>query len=1011
MRTIVLSAGFLAFLLSGCSTGTVPGLPGTTNVVATGAHGIVRGGQAAVTGATITLWPVGTAGYGSSATALATTTTDSNGAFSITGSYTCPAANPYVYITSTGGNPGLAPGTNNTAISLMAALTDCNTLKTNAASTYIVINEVTTVASVYALAQFMNTSTGAIGSWSYANTGMKNAFSTVTNLVNTTTGTALATTPNGNGVAPQQEINTLADTLAPCVNTSSSGSTECTTLFGDVQGSPANTLQAALEIALHPGSNVAALFGIAVGTPPFVPTLSAAPNDWTVALSYSTGGAAPRGLGIDSLGNVWVANLNSGGTNSRLSKLNTIGVPQNGSPFGLSLNGVNALAIDIANDVWVGNAGNGTLIGYTNTGNTFSGPFTGLSSPSAMAFDRNDYLWIANFGNSSVAEFNTSNGSFISSGYTSQITTPFAIAMDASGNAWVGNASTVTELSSSGVASGASPISVGGVTSPGGIAIDGSSNVWVSNYPTGNVAELNSTGGAITGSGGYTAGGASSSNTIAIDGGGNVWVADRAVNRLSELTSAGAGITPSTGYQGGSLNAPKLLAIDGSGNVWVSNGNATTTGSISTTLSEFVGAAVPTIQPLALALQYGQIGKAPGSPIAVAVQSGALPYFTPTVSYSAQLYASGGNSGTYTWSLASGSLPSPLTLSSSGVISGTTALTGTYTIGVQACDSANLTNCSPTKTLTLTANTTIPAAGNESALTGSYAMLFQGYKNGSGTGLVYGADFLASIALNGAGTLTGEIDINNKNLGSTFTTSVTGYYSFGSDNRGTMVITPAGGSAIEFAIAGENFSGSVPQTLRMIEFDDTGSGTISATGSAIAKLQTSAAFTAATLNQSFAFGLQGETPCTNVFSLNPTCAVITPFGPLTVAGQFTGDNSNSITSGEEDAAGVSTTYNAIGLTGSYTNPDPDGRGTLSLAPSGSTYPAAGMNFVYYIVNSGEMLLMTRDGHATKSLLAGDALVQSGSLSTTTLTGNYVAYEESRTAATARPIWGRSWTAR
>src|SRR5579884_1591053 len=126
-------------LLAGCSTGTVSTLTGTTKA-ATGLHGIVHGGQQPITGATITLWSVGTTGYGSSGTSLTTTTTDSTGAFNITGSYTCPGSDPYVYITATGGNPGLGGSVNNTAISLMTALTDCNTLRTNAASTYIVIN-------------------------------------------------------------------------------------------------------------------------------------------------------------------------------------------------------------------------------------------------------------------------------------------------------------------------------------------------------------------------------------------------------------------------------------------------------------------------------------------------------------------------------------------------------------------------------------------------------------------------------------------------------------------------------------------------------------------------------------------------------------------------------------------------------------------------------------------------------------------------------------------------------
>src|ERR1039458_9088014 len=77
---------------------------------------------------------------------LASTTTDSSGGFTL-GTYTCPVPNPYVYLTATGGNPGLAPLTNNAAISMLAALTDCNTLKANAATTFVFVDEVSTMGA------------------------------------------------------------------------------------------------------------------------------------------------------------------------------------------------------------------------------------------------------------------------------------------------------------------------------------------------------------------------------------------------------------------------------------------------------------------------------------------------------------------------------------------------------------------------------------------------------------------------------------------------------------------------------------------------------------------------------------------------------------------------------------------------------------------------------------------------------------------------------------------------
>jgi hypothetical protein len=62
-----------------------------------------------------------------------------------------------------------------------------------------------------------------------------------------------------------------------------------------------------------------------------------------------------------------------------------------------------------------------------------------------------------------------------------------------------------------------------------------------------------------------------------------------------------------------------------------------------------------------------------------------LPNATHSQAYSEQLVASGGD-GSNTWSLESGSLPSPCTLSSSGLISGTPTATGSATFEVKVVD-------------------------------------------------------------------------------------------------------------------------------------------------------------------------------------------------------------------------------------------------------------------------------------------------------------------------------------
>src|SRR5277367_6585530 len=167
----------LCFAMAGCGVNVA-----SNGSVAGGQlRGIVHGGQQPVSGATIQLYAAATTGYGASATPLltSTVTSDSTGSFSITGDYTCPSSTSQLYIVAKGGNPGLTPGTNNAALALMAALGPCSlhggqlTLDPNA---FLTVNEVTTVASVYALAAFMGGDAVHLGTSNKNAMGLANSF-------------------------------------------------------------------------------------------------------------------------------------------------------------------------------------------------------------------------------------------------------------------------------------------------------------------------------------------------------------------------------------------------------------------------------------------------------------------------------------------------------------------------------------------------------------------------------------------------------------------------------------------------------------------------------------------------------------------------------------------------------------------------------------------------------------------------------------------------------------------
>ncbi len=117
------------------------------------------------------------------------------------------------------------------------------------------------------------------------------------------------------------------------------------------------------------------------------------------------------------------------------------------------------------------------------------------------------------------------------------------------------------------------------------------------------------------------------------------------------------------------------------------------------------------------------------------------------------------------------------------------------------------------------------------------------------------------------------------------------------------------------------------------------------------------------------------------------------FGPISAAGFFTGDASGNITAGGEDAAAYQVGYSGITLAGIYTTPDAAGRGTLTLTPTGTTYPVPPSHFTYYVVNTGEIFMMSSDIHSASTMLMGDVLAQTTAFTTSsTLAGNYVLYE-------------------
>ena len=283
----------LATLLTGCIS--QQSAVNSVSNLASGISGKVSGGQQPISLATVQLYAVGTASDGSAAEAIAgaSTTTAADGSFSFNTSYTCPTPTSLVYLLASEGNPGLPepPPVNNTAITLIAALGQCQYLSS---STFILVNEVTTVAAVAALLPYYSSPT-AIGSATSDASNLANAFTLAGEFASTTTGSAPGAPVSGYSV-PVDLINTLADIVAACVNTSggvANDGSACGDLFLYATPSggsaPTETATALANIFNNPTSNLTNLWDLATPTSPFQPILSAPPSSWTVALTSSSG--------------------------------------------------------------------------------------------------------------------------------------------------------------------------------------------------------------------------------------------------------------------------------------------------------------------------------------------------------------------------------------------------------------------------------------------------------------------------------------------------------------------------------------------------------------------------------------------------------------------------------------------------------------------------------------------------------------------------------------------------
>jgi len=430
------------------------------------------------------------------------------------------------------------------------------------------------------------------------------------------------------------------------VNATTPAGGNCPSLFtnatppsGSNIAAPVNVFQAALDIAQYPGDNVGALYGLISTSPAFPYTLPAAPNDWTIGVTY-TGSllVSGTGLGISSADQVYVTGTDyllnfspqgvGGGTNLLASYVGTTTSPTSTPPVLSSSDALREIAFD-------------------KTGNMFitDGSVTGVYEYSPATTN----LTFRNFNVAPVSEANANT---------------YAIAIDGDNDVWTSSYSKATcasvtcpliEFPSTATASPSYPAytpfstfggfgvaqPTGALGGARGIAFDvKTGNLWITSIDD-NLAELfkvtPSTAGVasataaptqLTGFGAEA--GSPGTNTaygtfsVAVDSTGRAWfvvaggpVSTKSGSTTSAISSAiypvsTAGVV-GTAVTGGGLSTTGIganIVIDGNNNLFVgSQGSATTSAVI-----EYSPALSTMLSP--------NIGFSPGSTYAAGALSG-----------------------------------------------------------------------------------------------------------------------------------------------------------------------------------------------------------------------------------------------------------------------------------------------------------------------------------------------------------------------------------------------------